>query len=221
MHIPVVGRDGLTVPEQLVRLPVSLDGIGFRSLEDTCKPAFIGGLIPTAPYLASVPALQEAWGGQGDQWEETDPMDRYTLFLESNLSAAKEFKEAWSSLQVEAREAAEWLGEDMKGPLVQEVQGAGEGSSSRDVRGSIVRERDIARKKILLKALENHHDQSWRPVWSLPERDKLSSAWALCLPHPHTTMSPSEFAQVFSNHLSTFPSVCGQSWGASVWKKES
>ena len=214
VQVPVQSRNRLTVPEQLVRLPVALGGLGFRGLEDTCAPAFIGGLLPASPYLAAVPALQEAWGGLGENWEEeSSPLDRFTSFVESDVVAGLEMKKAWEKMQKEDQEACGWLDEQYGGPLVQEVAGAGEGSSSGKIRGQIMERREGLRLKILLKGLKEHPDQTWRPVWSLPERDKLSSAWVLCLPSAHLAMTPSEFSQVFSNHLLLPSPVCANRVG--------
>ena len=73
--------------------------------------------------------------------------------------------------------------------------------------------REQLRWKLLLKGLKEHPDQTWRPVWSLPERDKLSSAWVLCLPSVHLAMSPAEFSQTFSNHLLLPSPVCANRVG--------
>ena len=209
LHLPTQDRSCLTVSEQLVRLPVALGGMGFRGLEDTCKPAFIGGLLPASPYLAAVPALQDAWGGLGESWEEqSSPLTRFTDFLGSELVAAKELKRSWDALKEEERQICLYLGEEQVGPLAQEADGAGEGSTSSKIRGGIMERREVLRKKMLLEALKRHPDQSWRPVWSLPQRDKLSSAWVLCLPSLNLSMSPSEFSQAVSNHLLLPSPVC-------------
>ena len=70
--------------------------------------------------------------------------------------------------------------------------------------------------RLLQKALEEHPDQSWRPVWSLPQRDKLSSSWCLLLPFPDFTLSPAEFGEVMAAHLCLASPVCSTKLGAAL-----
>ena len=68
LPIPEVPNlDGHTFQEWAVRLPVRLHGWGFRSLKDTCGPAWLGTLETAVPYMAGIgevcTQLGEAWGG--------------------------------------------------------------------------------------------------------------------------------------------------------------
>ena len=56
--VPVQGLEGRPFQEWVVKQPVKHHGIGFRSLEDTCFPAFIGALEQAAPYMARVDLLE-------------------------------------------------------------------------------------------------------------------------------------------------------------------
>ena len=72
-----------------MRLQVKLGELGLRGLEYTCEPAFLAALLQAASYLASVPALQQAWGGP---WEEgvAPGVGRFGVFLDSSLSHGQE-----------------------------------------------------------------------------------------------------------------------------------
>ena len=75
-------------------------------------------------------------------------------------------------------------------------------------RRAVIQSREKVRLKLLIRALELYPDQAWRPVRSLRQRDKLSSAWTLCLPRPETTMAPAEFAEAMASFLCLPSLVC-------------
>ena len=58
---------GLKYQEAVVCLPVRLYGWGLRSLEQTCGPAYLGGLETAVPHMAGqgsiCPHLAQIWGG--------------------------------------------------------------------------------------------------------------------------------------------------------------
>jgi hypothetical protein len=92
--------------------------------------------------------------------------------------------------------------------MEQKVGSAGDGSRSGETRSWLMQHRETTRLKLLTRALEQHPDQGWRPVWSMPEREKLSSVRTLCLPHSDTSMSPAEFAECVARHLCLSSPVC-------------
>ena len=69
--------DGCTFQELVVRLPVRLHGWGFRSLRDTCGPAWLGTLETAVPYMAGrgevCTQLEEGWGGRESGGEDAPP----------------------------------------------------------------------------------------------------------------------------------------------------
>ena len=50
-------------------------------------------------------------------------------------------------------------------------------------------------------ALQNHTDREARPVTVYPNFDKLSRAWLLALPGPHTGLTSKVFAEAMAAHL--------------------
>ena len=64
INVPVQGVSGKSFQEWAVRLPVKLHGWGFRSLAETCIPAYLGTLETSIPRMATIsPILQQTWGG--------------------------------------------------------------------------------------------------------------------------------------------------------------
>lgn len=106
-----------------------------------------------------------------------------------------------------ASRSAEYLGEEVDGVLANLVQAAGKNCPGK-LRKDLVESIDKTRGLLLCKGLENHENQEARPVWCWPERDKMSSQWALCIPGPRTAMSNSEFGEVMAAHLLMPSPIC-------------
>ena len=65
VNVPVQGISGKSFQEWAVRLPVKLYGWGFRSLAETCIPAYLGTLETSIPRMTTIsPILQQTWGGK-------------------------------------------------------------------------------------------------------------------------------------------------------------
>ena len=167
--------------------------------------------------MASVLPLEEAWGGN-DFWDDDAAEEgRYQPFLESGLSDSREWEDSWLALQKEMRETAAWLDEEAEGVLEQDAETGGWNRERQgELRERINGPRMAAGLKLLRRALELWPDQGWRPVWSLPQRDKLSSAWCQLLPYPDTAMSPAEFSEVVAAHLCMPSPVCATKLGEAL-----
>ena len=81
---------------------------------------------------------------------------------------------AWKTIREEAIYSSQFLDRDMNGPLVMEVEAAGEGRVDGSTRRLVTTWQEDSRASVLRKALETHQDQSARPVWVHPQLDKLS-----------------------------------------------
>ena len=68
LRVPVDGLDKRSFQEWAIRLPVKLYGWGLRSMEDICRPAHIGALETSIPFMAGrgdiCPQMEGMWGGQ-------------------------------------------------------------------------------------------------------------------------------------------------------------
>ena len=99
-----------------------------------------------------------------------------------------------------------------------DVSGAGEGSVNGSTRRKIVEVREKLRGNVIKKALELHHDQNARPVQVWPQLDKLSSAWLLSYPGPHTGMPSIVFSEAACSHLCLPSPACRDRVGEKVGK---
>ena len=201
LPVPVVGRDGLSFQEWVVRQPVKLGGFGFRSLEDTAGIAFIGAMEQAIPFFHGengiCPNLTGNVGGSECFGDDADPNLRWRVLLQSGCREGVELQRVWSALQEEERQAAVWLDKDKQENLSQDVAGVGGNSTDGSTRGKITEERDKTRANCINKGLECHpkQDRTNRPVWSWLQRDKLSSAWLQALPGPDSNLTSAEFCE--------------------------
>ena len=127
--------------------------------------------------------------------------NRWDTFLQNGCRTALEFKDAWSSLQVEVRQYATYLDKAVGTPMDKEVESAGDLSVDSSTRRKIVQQREALRHEVLERALKEHPDRSARPVTAYPNFDKLSGAWLLALPGSTNGLSAAVFAEVMSAHL--------------------
>ena len=106
--VPVDGLTGKSFQQWAIRLPIKHYGWGFRSLEETCIPAFLGTLETSIPRMGIIsPILQGTWGGD-DCWGNSAPSTtRWSQLLSSECLESREITRAWNMLTSEARQAAE------------------------------------------------------------------------------------------------------------------
>ena len=77
-------------------------------------------------------------------------------------------------------------------------------------------QREKMRGAVLSKTLTLHPNQQARPVLVWPQLDKLSSAWLLAYPGPHTGMSSTVFSEAVCSHLCLPSPVCRDRVGERV-----
>ena len=163
--VPVQGASGRSFQEWAVRLPVKLYGWGFRSLEETCIPAYIGTLETAIPRMGIIsPLLVGTWGG-AECWGNGAPKEsRWSSVLGSGCREGAELTRAWNMLTKEATEASEWLGVETEHVFTIPLPGLGEGSVTGKTRGEIVTAREKIRAQLLSKALTLYQPRKARPV---------------------------------------------------------
>ena len=214
----LAGRENLTFPAWVVRQPVKRGGMGGRSHAETCRIAFYGAMEQALPKLHKgfCSTLVTVVGG-GDRFGETaSGDDRWRTLLDSGSKLGQEFKEAWQALQREAEDAAAWLGEEVTGPLSVDVASAGGRCCSGETRGKITEHREMTIGRLIDEGLVHYHDQACRPVWSWPERDKLSSQWLLSLPGHDSSLTSEEFTQCVEALLCLPSTACSTLIGEKV-----
>ena len=90
---------------------------------------YVGALEQAAPYMAKVQGLENTLGGELAMGDDADPEYRWVPLLSSGHKEGQELREAWRSMKEEAKEAAEFLGEEVEGVLAKPVEGAGSDSA--------------------------------------------------------------------------------------------
>ena len=196
----MVGREARSFQQWIARLPVRLGGFGFLSHKDTASVAFIGAVEQAIPAFQGergiCPQLADKIGGD-DCFGEDAGENRWRVMLSSGCREGEELRRAWSSLQEEERQAANWLGEEMQENISAGVEDVGGSSCDGSTRGKMGEERDVTWARLVKKGLEVHprQDRTNRPVWAWLQRDKLSAAWLQALPGQETSLTSAKFSE--------------------------
>ena len=100
------------------------------------------------------------------------------------MRTGRELAMAWETVSSRGLSMAEFLGEELNSPLSSQVEAAGEGSSDGSIRMAITNQVEGLKLKVMDAYLQGRRERrdKARPVWSWPQRDKLTSAWLLALP---------------------------------------
>ena len=204
--LPEVPRlSGYTFQEWAVRLPARLCGWGFRSLEDSCGPAYIGSMETAIPFMAGqgqvCPQLAEIWGGEECWGDGADKEQRWRRVLESGCRDGIELQQVWGRIRLEAAQAAQFLGEEVPKALSVQTSGVGEGQVDGSTRNRIVTARESIRAKLLAKLLKGLRPKSTRAAWAWRQRDKVSTSWTLALPGGDKSLNSAEFSEAAASFL--------------------
>ena len=163
---------------------VKCGGFGLQDQVQLSPAAYLAGLEQAVPFFGGekgiCPPLGQLGGGSQGVAERWKPL------LEGGGRTAREFKAAWEVLTAEAREMCSFLNEDLTGALALPVEGAGDGSTDGGTRKAVVTQLENLRHRMLSKHLKEWQVRTDRPVWSWPNRDKLSTSWLLSFPGPHS-----------------------------------
>ena len=176
--------------------------MGLRSHAEQCRLAFYSMQEQVLPqfYMGFCPLLEPVAGGADVFVEASSEDDRWGTLLQSGPLLGREFRNCWEAMQQEAKEGAARLGEEeVIGPLGKDAVSAGEGSCTGgkdSTRAKIQDQRERMMGRLLTDGLLHHPDQEARPVWSWPERDKLSSQWLLALPGHDTSLHQKNLPRV-------------------------
>ena len=212
--IVIPGLQEQSFQEWVVRQPIKLGGFGLRSQVDLSLAAYIGAVEQVIPSFTGVngicPQIAHLVGST------EDPQSRWNTLLNSGCRTGAELASAWQLLQTEAMCMSDFLGINLESPLAVEAEAIGEGSTDGSTRQKIVEQREQIRGSVLNKVLETYPDQSARPVWVWPQRDKLSSAWLLSLPGPHNGLTSVIFSEAVCMNLCLPSPVCQDRLGESV-----
>ena len=203
---PIRRWNGRSYQDLMVRTPVRLGGMGYRSVSETSLVAFVGGVEQALSHFMGEGGVCHQLGPVLGNLQNSNT--RWRSMLESGCRTGEELTWAWDTLRREATESSRYLDRDMEGPLVVEVEGAGNGSRDGSTRRKVTTWLEDTRAAVLVKSLELFPDQTARPVWVHPQLDKLSQGWILSLPG-HNGFSQAEFSETVARLL-CLPSPCCQ-----------
>ena len=205
VRCPITDLDGRSYQEWLIRLPVKLHGWGFRSLRETCGPAYLGALETAIPFMAArdmiCPQMAAVWGGEESWAEGAADETRYRVLLQSGCQEGEELRRVWESLESRAREAAGWLDREVEEVFTSGIEAVGGGCVSGGTRGRIMEASEKTNSLVLSRALELHRPQKARHVWAWRQRDKLTTAWLLAIPGAESRLTNAEFSEAAAANL--------------------
>ena len=191
--ICVPGIKEKSYQEWVIRQSIRLGGFGLRCQSNLSPAAFVGAVEQVLPSFvgakAICPQLAHLLGSMDD------PQQRWQILLASGCRTGQELREAWDTLQKEAKAMSEFLGANLEEPLCTPTEGLGEGSLDGTTRKRILEQMEMLKGSVLTKALQHHPNQMARPVKVWPQIDKLSSSWLLSLPGPHSGLTSSIFSE--------------------------
>ena len=217
LQLPIQGLDGRTFQHWVIRQPIRGGGLGLRSNVEISLVAFIGGLEQALPHFTGVAGvcpqlaglLGDLTGQAGQRWHQ---------LLQSGCRTGRELSAAWTVLQLEAEQSSAYIGQDIGGHLAVQVEGVGGESVDGSTRWAVVQQREELRGAVLKEALARMGNSTLRPVRAWGNRDKLSTAWLLCLPGPDGLSSQS-FTEAMAAILCMPSPACKDRIGAKVGKK--
>ena len=150
---PVRRLQSKSYQEWMTRTPVRLGGMGMRSVLETSLLAYIEGVEQALPnFVGEGGVCQQLTAVLGDM---SNMSTRWQQLLTNGSRTGEELAWAWETLRQEAMESCQFLGIDLDGLLVREVEGAGDGSTDGSTRRTLTKWIEDARNKVLAKALES------------------------------------------------------------------
>ena len=191
---PEVGwLEGRSFQSVLMGLPIKSGGLGIRSQLDLSPAAWYGALEQSVPFFSGEKAVCPPLADLSGYGE--DDLHRWKPLLESGLRTGEELRESWATLQSRAQQMCDYLGEELGGALQQPVEAAGEGSTDGSTRMAITSQLEGLTLSVLRKHLEEHRDRTARPVCSMKQRDKMTTAWLLALPSSQGSLTSPIFQE--------------------------
>ena len=215
LPVPVDMLKRRTAQHWLIRQPIKMGGLGIRSCAETSGPAFVGGLEQALPHLTGDRGVCKNLASVLGDCEGTD---RWAPLLASGCRTGKELTEVWNLMKTEAAQCANYLGEEIRGPLTDNVENAGGGSENGSTRRFLVSAREEVRASVLKEAVTRIQQPNQRIVRAWKNRDKLSTAWLSALPGPEGLRGMA-FSEALASILCMPSPACASRLGAKVGKK--
>ena len=205
LEIPVQGLNGRSFQHWLASLPIRQGGLGVASQVEISPLAFIGSVEQALPFFGGEKGVCPPLGDLVGEDKDT----RWAPLLASNCRTARELHWCHQQLRTEVDEAMVFLErEEEEGVLSVPLVGLGEGCTSGYTRKLLTRAREDLRLEVFQRAVVLHQDQRARGISSWKERDKLSTAFLLSTPGPHSSLPALVFREALATLLSMPSRVC-------------
>jgi hypothetical protein len=214
IDVPVKNITGRSFQHMVIRQPLKMGGLGIRSHIETSPAAYIGGLEQALPHMTGaggVCQLLKAVIGEDQGSSST----RWHSLIQSGCRTGQELVSSWSQLQEEARQCADYLGQELMSPLSSPVEGAGDGSNNGSTRRKVVQQREELRGGVFQEAMARMPNRKLRPCLAWSNRDKLATAWLQCLPGPNG-LNNQAFSEALALALCMPSPACQDRVGAQV-----
>ena len=116
LHVPIQGLESRSFQQWVIRQPVKSGGLGLRSHVELSPAAFIGAIEQALPHFIGEggvctqlsPVLGDGAGLESMRWQQ---------LLQSGCRTGRELRMAWQTLQAEARQCTQYLGQELDGHL--------------------------------------------------------------------------------------------------------
>lgn len=188
-------------------LPIKQGGLGIRSQAFISPFAFYGAIEQVVPFFGGergvFPSLAHLY-----REEEFGVERRWESLVRSGCRAGVELVEAWRGVQGQVTALCEYLGEEVPTLLAGQVEGLGEGRTDGSSRALMVKEVERLQAAALDKSLEEHRNQKERMVVARRNTDKISTAFLLLPPGPHTSIEDVYFSEHILSLLAVPSLIC-------------
>ena len=207
-----IGVEGVcpVLPEQIptqsfqhwvFHLPVKQGGLGIRSQLFLSPFAYYGAIEQVIPYFGGEKGICPSLANLYNVEQGVDK--RWESLVRSGSRAGVELQEAWIPVKERLTALCEYLEEEVPTVLAGDVVGLGEGRTDGSSRALMVKEYERLQAAALNKSLKEHRDQKLRMVVARRNTDKISTAFLLLRPGPHSSINNI----YFSEHILTLLAV--------------
>ena len=179
----IPGLPNISYQSLTAQLPIKLGGLGLRSQVSLIPYAYYGAIEMSLPHFQAGICPQLAHLYDEDVSEDV----RWAALLDSDCRTGRELAASMGKAREEVRALCNYLGEEELPTLHSgELEGLGRGKTDGTSRASMVREVERLRAAALTKAMADFPDRTARPVMVRKNTDKLSFAFLLAKPGPHS-----------------------------------
>ena len=160
-----------------------------RSQEFLTPYAYYGGAEQSIPHFDIIcPPLAHLY-------DQDDAQNRWRPLLTSNTRTGRELAAVLEKVKVEMAELSNYLEEEVPRMHNHDKEGMGEGRTDGSSRALMMKEAEKVRAAAMEKSLKDLPDQSARAVLVRKNTDKLSTAFLLAKPGPHSAIPAIFFSE--------------------------